>query len=467
MCLPLQILTELSFASANSSIYVLVNVVEIENCTDHQNSSCSPDGFNLYNTNLVFDRNGCIISKYRKFNLFVEPSMNVTDEPEIATFQTDFDVTFGHFICFDILFKSPALDIVRRNVTHILYPSMWYSQAPFLTSVQTQQSFAMANNVVLISAGANDPKNSNTGSGIFVGQHGAVQRLISHHDETRLLIAEVPIDVNDPDYQPLNLQPGYTPQEMDKFFLSSSDVGEYHDLQETVELEAGDLKCKFKVSYTNLELMDDQVSYTYKFVIFNGVQNFADIIDAGVKFCAIVACSDSHESSCGKRLDHSEKLAPRVLFEAISIEMEIDAFDNENTFMMPSSLDFSILPLEREKFVFTKSENKFDTSLLSEVDDLLTFGIYGRNFELDKKRSTMISESLREDVVIVPDSVEQQKEEEEEEDMTVLTVKMTVYVVLMVVLSIVTSIMVYKKLQQPSFDDTPRTLQIKRKSSAF
>lgn len=392
--------------------------------------------------------------------------MNVTDEPEeIATFQTDFGVTFGHFICFDIVFKSPALDIVRQNVTHILYPTFWFSTTPFQTSVQIQQSFAMANNVVLISAGGNNPKHSNTGSGIFVGQHGAVQRVISHSDETKLLITEVPIDVNDPDYQPSILQPGFTPQEMDDLKLFSVKLGEYYEVQENFEGQVGDLKCTFKVSYTNLELIEGQVGYIYKFVIFNGAQNVADIVDLGGKACAVVACANESESSCGKRLENSEKLAPTLTFEAISIEMEIENFHSENTFIMPTSLDFSILPLEREKFVFTKSDNKFDTSLLSEVDDMLVFGIYGRNFELDKKRSGLVMESIREEAV-VSDSVEHHIEQEED-DTTVLTVKMTVYVVLMVVLSIITTIMVYKKLQQPSFDETPRVLQNKRKSSVF
>ena len=35
--------------------------------------------------------------------------MNITKTPEVATFTTDFGVTFGHFVCFDILFKEPAM----------------------------------------------------------------------------------------------------------------------------------------------------------------------------------------------------------------------------------------------------------------------------------------------------------------------------------------------------------------------
>lgn len=59
--------------------------------------------------------------------------MNITDEPELATFETDFGVTFGTFICFDILFEKPALQLVREGVKHIIFPSMWFGELPFLT----------------------------------------------------------------------------------------------------------------------------------------------------------------------------------------------------------------------------------------------------------------------------------------------------------------------------------------------
>lgn len=77
--------------------------------------TCSKDGYQLYNTNVVFDRTGMVVARYRKYNLFGEPGFNVTSEPELSTFRTDFDVTFGQFICFDILFEKPALQLIRDS----------------------------------------------------------------------------------------------------------------------------------------------------------------------------------------------------------------------------------------------------------------------------------------------------------------------------------------------------------------
>lgn len=58
----------------------------------------------------------------------------MTAAPEIVTFDTDFGVKFGTFICFDILFREPATQLTRvHQVTDIVYPTAWFSETPFLT----------------------------------------------------------------------------------------------------------------------------------------------------------------------------------------------------------------------------------------------------------------------------------------------------------------------------------------------
>lgn len=72
--------------------------------------------------------------RYRKVHLYMEHQFDTVEPPEIVTFDTDFDVKFGTFICFDILFSVPALNLTRiNNVTNIVYSTAWFSEAPFLT----------------------------------------------------------------------------------------------------------------------------------------------------------------------------------------------------------------------------------------------------------------------------------------------------------------------------------------------
>ena len=143
----------LSSMAVNFSTYLVTNIVEKVKCDDASSSdseNCKNTGYYYYNTDVVFDRNGTIISRfvylirrtnnlfvdfsYHKYNLFGEYAVDRPDEPQIETFETDFGVKFGIFTCFDILFKSPAQPVLNENID-IIYPTNWRSELPFLTGL--------------------------------------------------------------------------------------------------------------------------------------------------------------------------------------------------------------------------------------------------------------------------------------------------------------------------------------------
>lgn len=72
------------------------------------------------------------IFRYRKYNLFNE-DVQVTEKPDLVTFHTDFNVTFGVCICFDLLFYWPPIALVERGVRNFVYPTMWFSEIPYLS----------------------------------------------------------------------------------------------------------------------------------------------------------------------------------------------------------------------------------------------------------------------------------------------------------------------------------------------
>lgn len=66
----------------------------------------------------------------------MEKQFDKTKIPEIVTFDTDFGVKFGTFICFDILFSVPALNLTRTlGVSNIIFTTAWFSEVPFLTGI--------------------------------------------------------------------------------------------------------------------------------------------------------------------------------------------------------------------------------------------------------------------------------------------------------------------------------------------
>lgn len=189
----------ISCAAKNGDRYIVVNIVTKTKCPDAEmiadedprNCTDSRDGFFYFNTNVVFDRRGVVISKYRKFNLFGE-AVDKPFKPALVTFKTDFGVEFGHFICFDLAFRYPALELVRRGITDIIFTTMWFSELPFLTAVQFQQNWAYANNVNLLASGANNVEVGSTGSGIYAGRKGAIMSTMEGSSNTRIIVATVP-----------------------------------------------------------------------------------------------------------------------------------------------------------------------------------------------------------------------------------------------------------------------------------
>ena len=143
-------------------MYIVVNHHEKVDCVEY---GCPSDNLLIYNTNVAFDRAGRVIARYRKYNLFGEHGVNITSTPDISTFDTDFGVEFGQFICFDILFQTPALTLTRdRGVRDVIFSTHWFDELPYLFGVQTQAGWAYANDVNLLASGYNNPRTASGGA---------------------------------------------------------------------------------------------------------------------------------------------------------------------------------------------------------------------------------------------------------------------------------------------------------------
>ena len=165
----MQSLRNISCASREYRMYVVIALSEMVDCemTDTRDAGACGGGagYITYNTNVVFDRDGKVIARYRKYNLFGEAGVSVPPEVILSTFRTDFNVTFGQFICFDLMFDKPSLQLINDlGVTDIVYSTYWYSEAPFLFSVMAQCGWANANNVNLLASCHNDPRTASGGS---------------------------------------------------------------------------------------------------------------------------------------------------------------------------------------------------------------------------------------------------------------------------------------------------------------
>lgn len=70
--------------------------------------------------------------RYRKFNPYDE-GVEATKDPEIVTFKTDFNVTFGVIVCFDIMLNVPGNVLIQRGIRNFVFSTMWHNSLPYGT----------------------------------------------------------------------------------------------------------------------------------------------------------------------------------------------------------------------------------------------------------------------------------------------------------------------------------------------
>ncbi|XP_055846176.1 vanin-like protein 1 [Episyrphus balteatus] len=392
-------LRDLSCAAKYSRKYIVVNLLEKETCSPASQADkndprpCAPNFLNYFNTNVVFDRNGAIIARYRKFNSY-DLALNVTYRPELSTFDTDFGVKFGMFICFDMNFYSPAKELVDSGVTDFIFSSFWFSELPFLTAVQLQQSWAYANNVNLLAAGASNPSGGTTGSGIFSGKQGALVSVMAETPERKLYIANVTKSSEFKTSERLTNEPNSNQirkkstggirlmreYRMEAFTSELLEPNSNSIIQKQICHDA--FCCQFNLKLQQKSPLPGTSTYKYHLAVFDGDRNYSGFGYTKYKFCSIYACTDTNLDSCGKVFDNKVEVSPEIVFESISIKGDFPKADK--ALIMPNSLDQNLMPLTTDRFEFNIKDDKQNEqvkfTLVDNADDLLTFGIYANYY---------------------------------------------------------------------------------------
>jgi len=403
----------LSCEAQNQSMYVVVNVPEVAPC-DNSSSNCSV----YYNSNVAFDRNGTIVARYRKFNLFGETGFSTTPEAEISILHTDFGVKFGIFTCFDIMFEKPAVQLVKEwGVTDIVFPTAWFSELPFLTAVQAQTSWSYGWDVNFLAAGYNAPSVGSAGSGIYAGKAGPIKSIMPTVPTTQLLVSNVTKKASPKSNSNLKHLPnGDNIVEVFPFekSFSNSIAGknsgilmkrDYLEPYETFFLDGGhfvgekrlchnELCCDFQ-----LDMHSHGQGYVYRLAVFDGIRSF-DYVTGGVQVCAVIFCTDSSLSSCGYEFESPEQAAFNTVFNKISISGN---FRLDNSTQLPTTLVKGYGVLSPESFQFAreeiqeKREVRIDMKTTGQISELFTFGIYGRDFLKDGGPVTESNGGVRSD----------------------------------------------------------------------
>ncbi|XP_011563638.3 vanin-like protein 2 isoform X1 [Plutella xylostella] len=399
------ILVQLSAAAAEHQVYLVVNVIELLNCSTNPTGEACPERQKYqFNTNVVFDRSGAVISRYRKINLFGEASRTPALNPDLGVFSTDFGVTFGHFICFDLMFQVPAVQVVQKNnITDVVFTTMWFSELPFLTAVQIQEAYAYAMNVNLLASGANNVRVGSAGSGIYSGKAGALVSTMPGMPATRLMVSRVPKvpgKVTWPTPGPI-VDP---PSDADALRLKQDPSIASHASRlltpgfQEFELSQNDVTCKFKVNLTRRG--GDKGGPEFRAMVHGGSNTYARR-KIGTRSCAVMACASADDVTlCGSRYNQTEDT---TIIEELKIKMTTahvpynTTLDCENAVFFPNTVQNNHLPLEPSNYTLiiktykihkhtkhapkkTKKQVKAIMRLHRAHDNLVSFAIWSRNY---------------------------------------------------------------------------------------
>lgn len=406
-------LSELSCFARSIQAYLVANVHEKILCAgDYQ---CPAKGYFTFNTNVVFDRNGVVISKYRKSHLYRTETYKRTTPremlKELPTFATDFGVTFGQLIGFDIMFFWPAQSMVHQEgITDFVNPSSWFQELPFLTSLQLYQGWSQANNVNLLSSGLSSPVSGHSGTGIFSGKYGALVSTINSIPGRKIYTAKVPkgnfsyIPEIAPKAKILKIVKHSPPFVLKNNYNEILTKRDYNlDLSKTFPLDPiednftrslcyGDLCCDFEVTQTLKPLKADvkfinslYLGYQYRFVVYSGPGTFQRTEKSEIGFCALVACTTRDLSSCGNRSSFpKERLLLKDFLHFTSVTIKAEYRKRFRMLVMPMTVNSDLETLPADSYDFERNDNFYKMSLKKSKMDILTFGLYG-NYFVEKK----------------------------------------------------------------------------------
>ncbi|CAC5364009.1 VNN [Mytilus coruscus] len=182
----------LSCLAKHTSMYLVVNFGDRQPCVIGNDPNCPKDGHYQFNTNVVYNPKGDLIAKYHKKHLYKEKHFDVPPVTKLVTFETPFG-KFAVFTCFDILFKTPAIDaLMIDGVGNVVFPTAWMDALPLLAAIQFHSAFAASARVNLLAANINLPKYRFHGSGIY-SPTGYKAFQYSESPGGKLLIADLPI----------------------------------------------------------------------------------------------------------------------------------------------------------------------------------------------------------------------------------------------------------------------------------
>uniref|UniRef100_A0A4W4FT21 Biotinidase n=1 Tax=Electrophorus electricus TaxID=8005 RepID=A0A4W4FT21_ELEEL len=360
-----EVLRRLSCMARKNRLFLVANMPDRQPCSRASDPLCPPDGQYQFNTDVVFSDNGTLVARYHKQNLYFEAAFDTPPRNKYVTFTTPFAGRFGVFTCFDILFREPAVTLVRdMGVRQLVYPTAWMNQLPLLAAVQFQRSFSYSAGVTLLAANVRAAALGMTGSGIFTPWEA-----VYHHDSTegeqgRLLVSRVPV------LDPLAVVGHATFSEEPTPPFTSTMMYDNFTLVLLQGREGNLTACDGSFCcHLLFRRSDPPEEELYALGAFDGLHVVHGTYYLEV--CALVKCPGQHKGSCGGETERAQTL----------IDFQLDGiFSTEHVY---AGVLGSGMTLDRPDQSGWQSGGRFYMKRRGMTTGLVTAVLYGRVYEKD------------------------------------------------------------------------------------
>lgn len=374
------LLRKLSCLASKHNIFISTDLIELAK---------KKKDYLLYNTNIVFDNHGKLVSKYRKFKMSGESAMTRLEEPEYATFDTDFG-RFGTVICFDLLFKNPVENLIEKEkIDHLLYPTAWFDTEPSLSALNLHSAAAFKYGINILSANKRHLKIGAHGSGIFTKNGAKVQTTFNNRDF--LMIADLPVagsNANEDDCSYTNKV-----EISDEIYKKHSDLLNENTYYSTYKpkhtsfdaFEHKKLKTK-EGNLTNVCYKDVCCDLTWKMNddFEFGQDKFYLIATSRVKM-TMTNTDSFYEENC-VLVSYHKKQKKYKLFTSTHFDKIVLKGRFKTDVIYPNVLSNGLKIVSKKNWSFKQNGTEAEISVGNLEESIKSVTLYGRNYKKDPKK---------------------------------------------------------------------------------
>eukprot|EP01103_Thecamoeba_quadrilineata_P017476 TRINITY_DN621_c0_g1_i1.p1 TRINITY_DN621_c0_g1~~TRINITY_DN621_c0_g1_i1.p1 ORF type:complete len:502 (-),score=68.39 TRINITY_DN621_c0_g1_i1:29-1534(-) len=360
-------------------IYIALDLGDLQPCNISSNPNCPEDGRFQFNTQIALSPTGQLLAKYHKIHLFEEPFYNPADPPLPVSFTTDFGVTFGMLICFDMAFQTPSFEYAEQGIKDIVFSTAWVNTPPVQTATQAQQGWSMNYQANFIAANLGDSYHT-SGSGIYHNGTVLTSYFNPHKNTSEQLLIATLLSSNE------NMTRPVPSQNQKNTFTSpsslSDDFGSLNESKGTVirtfkalkgssgsfEVTVNNLTCS--VNYTVSDTTPEEDLFAFAAI---DVHQIPLIFPSSLEYCGLFRCNGGTDDLCSFYLVRG--LESNTNFSSISVW---GTFQSDVYGVLPLAASNEGQNLPSELVYYEKSDTwaSFSISAVDANINVLDFGIF-------------------------------------------------------------------------------------------